>query len=48
MDAINTVFQLALKDDELSHIALKKDKKYGHTQRVIEENISEDNKNRSF
>ena len=48
MDAINNVFQLALKDDELNNIALKKDKKYGYTQRIIEENISEDNKTEAF
>ena len=48
MNVINITFQLALKDDELNNIALKKDKKYGFTQKVIEENISEDNKTEVF
>ena len=48
MDAINTVFQMALKDDELNNIALKKDKKYGYNKRIIEENIIEDNKTGDF
>ena len=48
MDAINLTFQLALKDDELNTIALKKDKKYGFTQKVIEENISKENKTEAF
>ena len=48
MDAINLTFQLALKDDELNNIALKKDKKYGFTQKVIKENINEENKTEAF
>ena len=48
MDAINITFQLALKDDELNNIALKKDKKYGFTQKVIKENISDENKTEVF
>ena len=48
MDAINITYQLALKDDELNNIALKKDKKYGFTQKIIKENINEENKTEVF
>ena len=48
MDAINITYQLALKDDELNNIALKKDKKYGFTQKVIQENIDKENKSEVF
>ena len=44
IETINITLQLALKDDELNNIALKKDKKYGFTQKDIKENINEENK----
>lgn len=39
MNGINCLFQLALKDDVLNEIALKKDKKYGFTTQILNENI---------
>lgn len=47
MNGINCLFQLALKDDELNHIALKKDKKYGFTTQILDENIKKNDKSKN-
>ena len=44
MNGINCLFQLALKDDELNDKALKKDKKYGFTTQILNENLNKGKK----
>ena len=44
MNGLNCLYQLALKDDVLNEIALKKDKKYGFTTQILNDNIQKKEK----
>ena len=41
MNGLNCLYQLALKDDVLNEIALKKDKKYGFTTQILNDDTFE-------